>query len=283
VLGAVTVRIEPRRALSPSDLDAIAGLEAQCLAIDGGRLKLEWGRLRSRPGTVADDVLAWDDDELAGFVGIYVFGDVPELTGMVAPRHRGAGLGGRLLDEALAECARRGVARVLLVVPRPSEPGRRLALARGGRLEHSEHTLELAAPPSIPVGGPAVSLRPAIADDTATVCRLLAEGFGQEVAEDDRRWRVTTMVVVDGSAVGALRLSREGDAAGVHGFVVQEALRGRGIGRRALALACRQGFDEGATSVFLEVETRNEHALGLYTSLGFVRTSTEDYYEVVPR
>jgi len=33
-------------------------------------------------------------------------------------------------------------------------------------------------------------------------------------------------------------------------------------------------------SRLLEVAVENEHALGLYTSLGFTRVTTEDYYAV---
>ena len=36
--------------LSPDVLSAIAALEQQVVAADGGRLKLEWGTLRARAG-----------------------------------------------------------------------------------------------------------------------------------------------------------------------------------------------------------------------------------------
>ena len=41
--------IEQAHGLTDSALEAIAGLERRVLAADGGRLKLEWGALRSRP------------------------------------------------------------------------------------------------------------------------------------------------------------------------------------------------------------------------------------------
>ena len=36
----------------------------------------------------------------------------------------------------------------------------------------------------------------------------------------------------------------------------------------------------GVTRLHLEVEVKNDRALGLYTSLGFTQTSTEDYFEI---
>ena len=56
--------------------------------------------------------------------------------------------------------------------------------------------------------------------------------------------------------------------------------QGRGIGRDVLARACRMLRADGRSRVTLEVETENEHALGLYTSSGFVREAGEDYWRV---
>jgi ribosomal protein S18 acetylase RimI-like enzyme len=43
---------------------------------------------------------------------------------------------------------------------------------------------------------------------------------------------------------------------------------------------CRRLRADGARRIGLEVEVDNEHALGLYTSLGFERVSTEDYFRL---
>ena len=114
---------------------------------DGGRLKLEWGALRRRRGDRVEDLLWWEGDRLLGFLGIYGFGSSPELAGMVAPDARRRGIGTALLDSALRLCRERGDRRPLLIVPRSSVAGRRLALRRGGVLDHSEHALVLSGRP----------------------------------------------------------------------------------------------------------------------------------------
>jgi ribosomal protein S18 acetylase RimI-like enzyme len=78
--------------------------------------------------------------------------------------------------------------------------------------------------------------------------------------------------------VGTLRLHRDGDDAGIYGFVVDPAWQGRGIGRDALGRACELARSEGAGRVRLEVAVGNDRALGLYTSVGFAPVTTEDYY-----
>ena len=48
--GLLCSVLEPAASRSPRTLDAIAELERRVIEVDGGRLKLEWGRLRRRSG-----------------------------------------------------------------------------------------------------------------------------------------------------------------------------------------------------------------------------------------
>lgn len=252
---------------------------------DGGRLKLEWGSLRHRGGDRVDDLLWWESDRLLGFLGIYGFDYSPELAGMVSPDARGRGIGSALLDAALALCGDRGDRRPLLIVPRPSRAGKRLALRRGGTLDHSEHALVLSGDPTRGSGERAITLRPAAMADLPFISCVLERGFGQpapsglaERLDSPREW--TFIVELDASAVGTLRLRRDGDDARVYGFVVDPSWQGQGIGRAALRRACEQLRAEGAQRIGLEVDVENDRALTLYTSVGFTPIATEDYYSL---
>ena len=275
--------LEQAAGLSAGDLEAIAALERQVIAADGGRLKLEWGRLHRRSGDRVEDLLWWEDDRLVGFLGFYGFESAPELAGMVAPDARRRGIGSALLDAALSLCRERGDPPPLLIVPRPSEAGKRLALRRGGAIDHSEHALVLSGKPTSGPHEQRVSLRPATPADLPLITRLLEVGFGRRAPRDlaDRlnspRER-TAMVELDGLAVGTLRLRRDVTGAAIHGFVIDAPLRGRGIGRAALRHACERLRAEGAQRIGLEVDIGNDRALGLYTSVGFTPIITEDYY-----
>ncbi|WP_375504061.1 GNAT family N-acetyltransferase [uncultured Jatrophihabitans sp.] len=261
----------------PDELLAEIGeLEQRVVAADGGRLKLEWKSLHSRS---VDDVVAHEDGRLIAFVGVYRHGGEPELTGMVDPAHRRRRIGAAILTRAVQLV--RDVPSVLLVVPRASAGGRQLALTRGGVLDHSEHALrQSVAPPPAPVDEPAgLHVRPAGEDDRAVVDTLIREGFG-----DPRGGREhmdgTAVAELDGRVVATLAVERHNSRAGVYGFVVDPALQGRGIGRAVLGRMCRDLRADGVEEVHLEVEVRNERALGLYTSLGFEPVTTEDYYRL---
>ena len=273
------------RGLTPADLRAIAELEVCTVEVDGGRLKLEWGVLNARAGRDVEDILWWEDDQLLGFLGLYAFAPpTAELAGMVHPDARRSGIATALLDAALPICRERGYRQALLVTPRESSPGRSFALSRGAVLEHSEHALVLLSSPSDGPADPAITVRTATEADAAEVTRLLTTAFGKPPARvldlPAKTNKSGTLVVeLAGSVVGTLRLTRESDeVAGIYGFAVDPPWQGRGIGRDVLRRICHELRDEGVHRIGLEVAVDNDHAMGLYTSLGFTPVTTEDYY-----
>ena len=277
--------IEQSQGLSARALQAIAELEAEVVAADGGRLKLNWGMLRARESGRVEDLLSWDAERLIGFLGLYRFGGSIELAGMVAPGARRSGLGSALLDAATALCRAARADPVLLIVPRASTAGRHLAQRRGAHKHHSEHALTLAgdrAQQTEP-GTAGVSLRPATRDDVPVIARWLETGFGDpapEVTDRLSRLEPTLMIDYQASAIGTISLTQTGVDGGIYGFVVDPAWQGRGIGREAVRQACLRLCTAGAQQVGLEVEVDNDRALSLYTSIGFTLVNTEDYYKI---
>jgi len=286
--------------LAPTDLEALADLERRTVEVDGGRLKLEWGVLRARAearagGAAGADVrefLWWEGGRLLGFAGLYAFGSsTVEVAGMIDPVARRRGVATELLDAVLARCRERGDTRLLLVTPRSSVGGREFARRVGGVLDHSEHALVLTAEPVDGPEDPAVTLRPATRADVPDLSRVLTAAFGSPPGDhlDQLSSESTQTLVVEllddpippePVTVGVVRLARDGPSGGVYGFAVDPGWQGRGIGRDVLRRVCRQLRSAGARQVGLEVAVENEHALGLYTSLGFTRVTTEDYHAV---
>ncbi len=274
-------------ALTSDSRAAVGELEGRVVAADGGRLKLEWGILAAQEADGSTDprVGLWTENgRPTGFVGIYALGGrtTAELAGMVDPAARRRGIGSALLRGALRRCRERRFDQVLLVVPRNGAGGREFALAHGGRLEHSEHALVLRRTPTPGRSDPAITVRRAGPDDAAVVGRLLRSAFDWEpddlprlLGNADQR---TMLALVDGQPVGTLRLTRGPDWGAIHGFGVDPAWQGRGIGRDVLRRCCALLRAEGAETVGLEVAVDNERALGLYLSVGFEPVLTEDYY-----
>ncbi len=276
--------LEQAQGLSPDALAAVAELEREVVDADGGRLKLEWETLRRRRGERVEDLLWWEQERLCGFLGLYSFASPVELCGMVAPSFRGRGIGTELLDAAMVLCRSRTEQAALLVVPRTSTAGRALALRRGARLDHSEYALLLTGSPKASSRTPGVTVRGAVAADGAVVSRLIETGFGHpahDITDEADPSRGQTLVIEhQGEVAGTIRVTRNGQDAGIYGFVIEPERQGRGLGREALRQVCDQLADQGTARVGLEVAVDNEQALTLYTSLGFAPISTEDYYSM---
>ena len=228
-------------------------------------------------------MLWWSGDQLLGFLGLYSYdGRSVELAGMVDPAARRQGIAKALIDAALTLCRERAYEKALLVTPRASLAGRTLALARGAALDHSEYALVLEGEPSEGRAGPELVIRPAAPADVPAIAELLRVAFGftfEGVAMKLETPSARTVVVEsDGAVIGTVRLTRDGDSGGIHGFAVEPLHQGRGIGREVLRRVCHDLRAEGARRVGLEVAVQNERALGLYTSVGFTPVTTEDYY-----
>ncbi len=278
--------LERSHGLTASQLLAIADLEARCRAVDGGRLKLEWGALNRRDAHQVNDLMWWEGEVLAGFCGRYSFGgQEAEATGMVDPEHRRHGIGTRLLEALRSLSAAHEDPSFLLVTPRESAGARRLAAEHGGTFDHAEHALVLTALVGDDAPDPAISLRRATSSDAAALQALLAAGFGREsvLVDFDLADEATLLAEREGRAIATMRVHFEEGTRGVYGFVVDPELQGRGIGRDLLRRVCTEALDEGVGSVHLEVAVDNDRALGLYTSIGFERVITEDYYRFAPR
>lgn len=71
------------------------------------------------------------------------------------------------------------------------------------------------------------------------------------------------------TAVAVARLSLAGGWAGITSVEVERAQRRRGLGTAITAACCAEAFARGAHRVFLQVETGNEAAKGLYERCGF--------------
>ena len=87
----------------------------------------------------------------------------------------------------------------------------------------------------------------------------------------------------DGSVVGSVVLSREGDSIKVNNLVVDPSVQGRGYGRVLMDHAERVARAQGLAAVTLFANEKMHENITLYTRLGFTETGrrTEDGFNRV--
>jgi Acetyltransferases len=266
--------------LKNEQLRDIERLQLECEAYDRVQLKLNWETLRKRSGDKLDFLL-YEGAELIAFLGLYPFASTVEVCGMVKPSERRMGHFSSLFKQGMARARELGFEKILLNAPSGSAAAREFLKRVGAEYAFSEHQMEWEARPLEEVVG--IELRPAEERDMELRVRLNAEAFRMSEAD---ALAIETELEGDGDIliieaerepVGKIRVNRGEGQAWLYGFSVLPEKQGRGIGRQALRRIVGELSSEGY-SVHLEVEAKNDHALGLYRSVGFRAVHSQDYY-----
>jgi mycothiol synthase len=262
-----------------SDLPALAGLAASCLAEDGGL------PLFAEPGLLAARMLGgsslagWDPSgQLVAAASLLDSGAGATTTGMVLPERRAEGLGRRLLGWAVE----RADGRPLTVATESASPGAEALYARFGLVETfrelvMRHPLVDVPDVAMPEGVRTVLVAEADpADLFAAYVGSFSDrpGFPDPTREewlaelqDDPEWRRDVSVVAraDGRPVGFVNVI----GTWVDQVGVVPAWRGRRLGAHLVSRSLAALAAAGADAAWLTVNVDNP-AAQLYRHLGFV-------------
>ncbi|GAB6930964.1 GNAT family N-acetyltransferase [Paenibacillus sp. JCM 10914] len=268
--------------LTTQQLEDIAQLQATCENYDGIQLKLNWEMLRDRKSDQLD-FFHYEDGKLAAFLGLYPFGSTVEVCGMVKPSERRKGHFHRLFGQGMEQIKTDGYKKILLNAPAGSDTAKGFLSKQGAEYSFSEFQMEWQERFLEDMGG--IVLRQATPEDYEMRVRLSVTAFGLDeedasVMESNIEPDNTVILMIDvddEGTVGKLRVTREEGQAWIYGFSILPEHQGKGIGRRVLRQVTKEQSSAGY-SVHLEVETKNEHALGLYKSVGFKVVHAQDYY-----
>jgi len=275
--------------LTDAELAEIQQLAQICQAHEPLELRLNWDSLAVRSGDKANELLYYRDDMLIGFFSMDGLGfDEAEGTGMVHPRHRRQGVFRALVAAAQEECRQNTTESLILFFDHRSDAATAFANAIGARHDFSEHSMRLDDPNKLPQIAERLDFRKAGKDDAPAIGEILAqdvgtdaEQVGQNVAHNMQSpFYQYYIAALDHEPIGTINVQNLGGDAYIYGFVVRQEQRGRGYGKEILARTIAAIVAERAQPVFLEVETENDPAFGLYRSFGFEVTVTYDYYRL---
>jgi ribosomal protein S18 acetylase RimI-like enzyme len=278
-----------KRTITDAELAEIQQLAQVCVDYDQIDLRLNWDALKSRGGDKANDFLYYRDDMLIGYFGMDGLGfDEAEGTGMVHPSQRRQGVFRALVAAAGEECRQNRTGALILVFDHRSQAAISFATAAGAQHDFSEHKMWLPGSQATPSVESRLDFRRARPGDVPSIAEILAEGF--EIDPNRLRQNISAnmrsssyryyLAQLDHQPVGTLNVQDIDGEAYIYGFVVRSELRGRGYGREMLARTIADIEAERPQPVYLEVETDNDPAFGLYRSFGFEVMTTYDYYRI---
>lgn len=277
--------------LNQDTLTEIAELANVCNAYEQLDLKLNWNILKSRPQNEINDFLYYDQGKLLGYLALFSFNPrEAEVSGMVLPQRRRQGIFTTLLEAARKECRRRSLPTFLFIIEHTSSSGHFLATSLHSQYEHSEYKMLLEqSASSVQVVPTDLLLRQAEVEDVPVLKHITAVSFG--IPEDEIDWytinelhdlsHLYCMAFVSNVCVGKIEVTLRDENAFIFGFGVLPAYQRRGYGKQILLQTIQMIQKKGANQIMLEVESKNEHALGLYLSCGFKQTARYDYYRLV--
>lgn len=264
--------------LTTQQLADIEQLQKECEIHDHIQLKLNWEMLRDRNADPLD-FFHYENGELAAFLGLYAFGSTVEVCGMVKPSERRKGHFHRLFQQGMERIRTNKYKKILLNAPAGSDTAKAFLSKQGAEYVLSEFQMEWQEMLLEETDG--IFLRQSTPEDYEMRVRLSVTGFG--LNEEDARVMESKsdpdilMIDVHEGTVGKIRVSREEGQAWIYGFSILPEHQGQGIGRKVLRKVIKEQSSAGY-SVHLEVETKNDHALGLYESVGFKVAHAQDYY-----
>jgi ribosomal protein S18 acetylase RimI-like enzyme len=281
--------IYARRTLTDADLAEIEQLAQICQEHEPIELRVGWEALRLRTGDLPHEHLYYRDDVLIGMITLDGLGsDEAEATGMVHPSYRRQGVFRTLVEAAREECRKSKTQALILYFDHRSAAAIAFAEAIGAQHDFSEHSMRRDQDQPTPQLTQRLDFRKATADDAAAIAAILASDFDadpnqlrQNVARNMQSPVYQYYIAaLDGQPIGSLNVQTLGGDAYIYGFVVLPEQRGRGYGKEILARTIADITAARPQPVFIEVETNNDPAYGLYRALGFEVTTTYDYYRV---
>jgi len=278
-----------KQGLTATELSEIEALMALCNAYEKLDLKLNLGTLRMRSQKETSDFLYYEDGRLVGFLPIFSFNPgEAEISGMVHPDYRRRGIFTTLFKAAQAECQRRKVKTLLLIVGHTSRSGQAFVQTLRVHYHHSEYKMELAEVKPLLSVNEHLSFREAKLDEAQILTHITAVSF--DLPEEGVDWysekalrqptRRYYVALLGDTYIGKVDVIFDEQSAYIAGVGVLPAYRGRGYGRQILGRTIREILATGQRHIVLEVATNNKNALSLYHSCGFRETGSDDYYSL---
>lgn len=237
----------------------------------------------------------YSGNALVSYLGICSFGgNIYEVNGLTHPDYRKRGLFKRLYQHAAKECKSFEKNKLLLLTDGNSSSGIGFIESVGGVYAFTESRMTLSSVDysNYPFHRESivkkVLLREASAKDAALIHeydRVLYADEEEEEADtlDERSltsMQNTYLIEGKGITLGKIRIEMQEEEAFLYGFGILPEYRGQGYGKAALREALHIIFEKGCKAAALDVETKNDRALSIYTGNGFHPVSAMKYYEV---
>ncbi|MEC5305116.1 GNAT family N-acetyltransferase [Bacillus thuringiensis] len=285
--------IRKKRSITESEIQQMKDLAYIC----GQQDNLDYSSdlhinfLKNRNEDHINDFLLYNGTQLIGALNMYDF-ERPtklELIGFVHPHFRKQRFGTNLLQTAMKEIQNRKAGEALLIINGDSISGNEFAKHMKLPYLYSEYSMEFKTNEIQKTTTNTIQLTPAPSEALLDLVEISSKAFGDSV-ENTATWLQKMMTssshkvysaLADEKTIGTITVSEQEQSTTLSGFAVHPSYQGKGYGKDILSYMVHTLITEGASTIELDVETKNNHALKLYTQCGFEIKTKHDYYNLM--
>ncbi len=287
------MNIEQKKSLTANEIQQMKDLAHICGQHDeiDYSSDLHINFLTARTNEEINDFLLYDDTQLIGALSMYDF-ERPtklELIGFVHPNYRKQHIGTTLLQTAMKEIRIRVADEALIIMNGDSISGKEFAKHLKLPYLYSEYSMEFKTKEVQKTTKHTIQLTLASSELLLDLIEISSKAFG-DLAENTATWLQKMMnspshqvycALIDEKIVGTITISKQEQSTTLSGFAVHPSYQGKGYGKDILSYMVHTLITKGISTIELDVETKNNHALKLYTQCGFEIKTKHDYYNVM--
>ncbi|WP_242308335.1 GNAT family N-acetyltransferase [Bacillus cereus group sp. BfR-BA-01524] len=285
--------IQKKRSVTESEIQQMKDLAYIC----GQQDNLDYSSdlhinfLKNRNEDYINDFLLYNGTQLIGALNMYDF-ERPtklELIGFVHPHFRKQRFGTILLQTAMKEIQNRETDEALLIINGDSISGNEFVKHMKLPYLYSEYSMEFKTNEIQKTTDNNIQLTLATSESLLDLIEISSKAFGDSV-ENTATWLQKMMTspshkvysaLINEKAIGTITVTEQDHSTILSGFAVHPSYQGKGYGKDILSYMVHTLITEGASTIELDVETKNNHALKLYTQCGFKIKTKHDYYNLM--
>ncbi|MGX5478771.1 GNAT family N-acetyltransferase [Bacillus thuringiensis] len=285
--------IQKKRSVTESEIQQIKDLAYIC----GQQDNLDYSSdlhinfLKNRNEDHINDFLLYNGTQLIGTLNMYDF-ERPtklELIGFVHPHFRKQRFGTTLLQTAMKEIQNREADEALLIINGDSISGNEFVKHMKLPYLYSEYSMEFKTNEIQKTTESNIQLTLAASESLLDLIEISSKAFGDSV-DNTATWLQKMMTspshkvysaLINEKAIGTITVTEQEQSTTLSGFAVHPSYQGKGYGKDILSYMVHTLITEETSTIELDVETKNNHALKLYTQCGFKIKTKHDYYNLM--
>ncbi|MED3053327.1 GNAT family N-acetyltransferase [Bacillus thuringiensis] len=285
--------IQKKRSVTESEIQQMKDLAYIC----GQQDNLDYSSdlhinfLKNRNEDHINDFLLYNGTQLIGTLNMYDF-ERPtklELIGFVHPHFRKQRFGTTLLQTAMKEIQNREADEALLIINGDSISGNEFVKHMKLPYLYSEYSMEFKTNEIQKTTESNIQLTLATSESLLDLIEISSTAFGDSV-DNTATWLQKMMTspshkvysaLINEKAIGTITVTEQEQSTTLSGFAVHPSYQGKGYGKDILSYMVNTLITEGTSTIELDVETKNNHALKLYTQCGFKIKTKHDYYNLM--